>query len=182
MIRYKIALLGLLKEQPMHGYEINRQIEERYMEHWAKINTASIYNNLSSLNKKGLVKVKKKKIGKMPERKEYHITARGGRELKALLKKGLSLYERENNAVFLLSMGFMLHLSANEALASLNIRKDALKDFLRHVDDKHSGFIKKIPFNWAFIIINSMNHIKTEIKNVEAVIKSVKSGVKGFKR
>ncbi len=180
MIRYKLALLGLLKERPMHGYEINKQIEERHMQHWAKINAASIYNNLLALNKKGLVEVKKKKIGKMPERKVYHITARGSRELKALLKKGLALYEKDNNAVFLLSMGFMTHLSRGEALSALTIRKNYLKVFLKQIIDIHRGLIKRIPFNWAFIIINSTNHIKTELKNMEAVIKSVKKGARGF--
>jgi len=62
MIRYKLALLGLLKERPMHGYEINNQIEERHMRDWAKIKVASIYNNLLALNKKGLIEVKKKKV------------------------------------------------------------------------------------------------------------------------
>ncbi len=181
MIRYKIALLGLLKERPMHGYEINKQIEERHMQHWAKINTASIYNNLISLNKKGLIEVKKKKIGKMPERKVYSITPRGVREMRAILKKGLSLYEGENDAVFLLSLGFMTHLSRDEALAALNIRKDGLKSFLRHIEDIHRGLINKIPFNWAFIIINSTKHIKTEIKNMETIIKSVKKSAKGFR-
>ncbi|MBA3066339.1 PadR family transcriptional regulator [bacterium] len=182
MIRYKIALLGLLKEMPMHGYEINRQIEERHMRDWAKIKMASIYNNLLALNKKGLVEVRKKKIGKMPERKVYHITSRGSRELNALLKKGLSCYEGDSNAVFLLSLGFMTHLSGDKALAALNVRKNSLKVFLKQIIDIHRGLIDKIPFNWAFIIINSTNHMKTEIKNMEAVIKSVKKSAKGFKK
>jgi len=100
--------------------------------------------------------------------------------MKVLLKKGLSLYEGDTNAVFLLSLGFMTHLSRAEALSALNIRKNYLKVFLKRIIDIHRGLIKKIPFNWAFIIINSTNHIKTELKNMEAVIKSVKFGAKGF--
>ena len=42
MLKTELAILGLLSEKPMHGYEINQTAKDRWMEIWALISIPSI--------------------------------------------------------------------------------------------------------------------------------------------
>jgi len=52
----ELAVLGLLAEQPRHGYDIDRTIEHRGMREWTAIGFSSIYYLLDKLTKRGLVR------------------------------------------------------------------------------------------------------------------------------
>src|SRR5690625_2876158 len=52
----ELAVLGLLAEQPRHGYDIHRTIEQRGMREWTAIGFSSIYYLLDKLTKRGLVR------------------------------------------------------------------------------------------------------------------------------
>lgn len=52
----ELAVLGLLAEQPRHGYDIDRTIEQRGMREWTAIGFSSIYYLLDKLTKRGLVR------------------------------------------------------------------------------------------------------------------------------
>ena len=53
MTNAELAVLSLLVEQPRHGYEIERVIEERGMRDWTEIGFSSIYYVLGKLEKRG---------------------------------------------------------------------------------------------------------------------------------
>ena len=55
MKKNSLVVLGLLKEQPMYGYQIDQEIKVRHMDAWANINMASIYNTLTKLEEKGFI-------------------------------------------------------------------------------------------------------------------------------
>lgn len=50
------AILGLLAERPMHGYDLDSVIEQRGLRAWTEIGFSSIYFLLQKLEKKGLVR------------------------------------------------------------------------------------------------------------------------------
>ena len=56
MNKNKLVVLGILAEQSMHGYQLDQTIKHRSMDMWAKINMASIYNTLITLEKEKLIK------------------------------------------------------------------------------------------------------------------------------
>ncbi|CCH31507.1 PadR family transcriptional regulator [Actinosynnema sp. NPDC047251] len=51
----ELTLLGLLVEQPRHGYELDEVIAERGMREWTEIGFSSIYYLLGRLRDRGLV-------------------------------------------------------------------------------------------------------------------------------
>ncbi|MFD3513874.1 GyrI-like domain-containing protein [Streptomyces sp. NPDC058657] len=51
----ELTLLGLLVEQPRHGYELETVISERGMREWTEIGFSSIYYLLTKLREKGLI-------------------------------------------------------------------------------------------------------------------------------
>jgi DNA-binding PadR family transcriptional regulator len=51
----ELTVLGLLVEQPRHGYELERVIEERGVRAWTALGFSSIYYLLDKLAKRGLI-------------------------------------------------------------------------------------------------------------------------------
>jgi DNA-binding PadR family transcriptional regulator len=70
------VLLGLLEEQPRHGYELKRSYDERFG-NGRPVAYGQVYSTLSRLLKAGLVEVDAIEPGAGPERKRYSITPDG---------------------------------------------------------------------------------------------------------
>lgn len=73
----RLVILGLLRDQHLHGYEI-KQIIEEHMGDWTSIAFGSIYFALGKLSEEGLIeKVATEKEGNRPSRSIYQITEGG---------------------------------------------------------------------------------------------------------
>jgi DNA-binding PadR family transcriptional regulator len=79
MTNAELAVLGLVVEQPRHGYQIEQVIEERGMRRWTEIGFSSIYFLLKKLERQKLIKGRWEKTGSGPERwtKVYRSTDAG---------------------------------------------------------------------------------------------------------
>ncbi|NJK85704.1 MAG: PadR family transcriptional regulator [Bacteroidales bacterium] len=77
------ALLGLLNEKPMHGYEIEQEIRQRDMRYWTEISISSIYKILKKLEEKEYVKTEVKLTQNNVAQKISTITAKGKAALKS---------------------------------------------------------------------------------------------------
>ncbi len=51
----ELTVLGLIVEQPRHGYDLEQVIEERGIRQWTDIAFSSIYYVLAKLEKRGRV-------------------------------------------------------------------------------------------------------------------------------
>ncbi|WP_104087623.1 PadR family transcriptional regulator [Cryobacterium sp. N19] len=51
----ELTVLGLVAEQPRHGYNLEQVIEQRGIRRWADIGFSSIYYVLAKLEKRGLI-------------------------------------------------------------------------------------------------------------------------------
>jgi DNA-binding PadR family transcriptional regulator len=72
----ELLILGLLAEQPRHGYELERVIDERGMRRWTALGFSSIYYVLDKLTRRDLIEV----VGAGPSgrsRVTYAITGAG---------------------------------------------------------------------------------------------------------
>ncbi len=82
------GLLGLLLEQPRHGYELKQAFEEKAGTFW-ELNYGQIYSTLDRLNRAGMVEWESY-LGEGPERKTYRITKKGKEEFHRWLKEPVS--------------------------------------------------------------------------------------------
>ncbi len=73
-------LLGLLEDEPKHGYELKREYDERFGP-GRELAFGQVYATLSRLLKNGLVVVDAVEPGAGPERKRYAITEFGVTDL-----------------------------------------------------------------------------------------------------
>ncbi len=71
-----LFILGLLKEKPMYGYEINQIITDGHTERWAQITQSAIYYSLRKLENRGLVIKECHQEGHL-EQRVFHITPEG---------------------------------------------------------------------------------------------------------
>ena len=80
----KYAMLGILAEKDLHGYEIKSSFDEKVGDFWS-LNYGQIYTTLDRLEKEDLVTHDRQAQDKRPDRKIYSITRKGKKELEEWL-------------------------------------------------------------------------------------------------
>ncbi len=56
MATIDLIVLGILKQEPLSAYDIQKLVEYRNISRWVKISTPSIYKKVLQLEEKGLIK------------------------------------------------------------------------------------------------------------------------------
>ena len=74
-----IVLLSLLAEQPRHGYDLDRVIEQRGYRQWTSLAFSSVYYLLKRLSERGLLEPDE---GSQGRRTVFRLTEAGRRELR----------------------------------------------------------------------------------------------------
>lgn len=113
-------LLGILKVQSQHGYQINEFIE-RNLHAVTDMKKATAYATLDRLSTLGHVDVQIERVGNRPPRRVYAITAAGERHFQELLRTNLAGAERMS-ASGMVGLMFVDHLPREEAAALLRQR------------------------------------------------------------
>ena len=72
----ELTILGLIVEQPRHGYDLEQVIEHRGIRRWAEVGFSSIYYVLSKLESRGLIASDETQTGSK-SRRVFHATAPG---------------------------------------------------------------------------------------------------------
>jgi DNA-binding PadR family transcriptional regulator len=72
----KHALLGILAEQPQHGYDLKQAFENKVGDFWS-LNYGQIYTTLERLYDNGFVDYQEIEQSDKPDKKIYRITAAG---------------------------------------------------------------------------------------------------------
>lgn len=76
----KYALLGILAEQDLHGYELKTSFDDKVGEFWS-LNFGQIYSTLDRLEKEELVTHDRETQERRPDRKIFRITPQGRESL-----------------------------------------------------------------------------------------------------
>jgi DNA-binding PadR family transcriptional regulator len=84
----RMLVLGVVRMfQPVHGYDVRRELVSWHVDEWASLQAGSIYNALKSLTKEGMIAVVgTDHVGGRPERTSYELTLRGEQELSDLVR------------------------------------------------------------------------------------------------
>lgn len=87
------VILGLVVEQPRHGYALQAELEACFGE-LCDPGPGEVYRVLGSLSRAGLVSASTVRVGRRPHRKVYVPTAVGRRTLAAWLRDGRAPADR----------------------------------------------------------------------------------------
>jgi DNA-binding PadR family transcriptional regulator len=96
MTKVDMMVLGLLSEQPMHGYQLKQVLEDNHADLWSEVSTGHLYYTLKKLKKKGLVTEKTTQRGNRPPRHVYTLTDSGTQ----MLKDGLDELDVHSQRLF----------------------------------------------------------------------------------
>lgn len=177
MSSIRLLLLGvLLRKQPIHGYDVRRELELWHADKWANIAYGSIYSALSKMADEGLVQaINTDQSERQGARTEYVITECGKQEFSRLLHE----YWWELKPTidpFQIALTFMDNLSPSELLDALHDRADKLHSSLLTLEHVHPEHSTDKPRH----LIESMRlmkaHIDTELRWIQDVIGKVERG------
>ncbi|TYB95382.1 PadR family transcriptional regulator [Micromonospora sp. WP24] len=175
-----MMILGLVRwMQPVHGYDVRRELLSWSADKWANVQPGSIYHALRKLTEEGLLRaVATEQVGGRPARTTYEITEKGQDEFESLLR-GLWWQLNEPADPFTAAFSFLPALPREEAAAALRNRANLLRagtawmrtslesDWLRDTKPVHVG--------WMFELWTA--RAEAEIAWCERIAERIDSGV-----
>jgi DNA-binding PadR family transcriptional regulator len=174
----ELAILSLIVERDMHGYEIETVIRERGMRNWTEIGFSSIYHILVLLERGALIRSRMEPApGKGPARKVYEATDEGReryrREALAALATAVRPYP-----LFMQGLAALPGLDLVAAADALANYREELSERLKEVKAKK---MSGLPFHVEAMFSYSETMIRAEIGWVEELEKSLrgKTGKEG---
>lgn len=158
----KHALLGLLAQRPMHGYELKSAFEETVGTLW-ELNIGQIYNTLRLLERDGLAAFhSQEQEGRGPPRKIYAITEVGRQELARWLSQPVQQPRRLKDE-FYIKLIFSRLTGRNLEALIWNQRQAYLR-VLRQLNDLRAQVdVEQDPFT-ALLLEGGALHLEADLK------------------
>jgi len=167
-------VLGLVSEQPSHGKDINKKIEDRGMRSWTAIGKSSIYGVLKILKENKLVD---SWIEEEDNRviKIYKITEYGFRVLKNKVYNVLKKYYGRNGEDFYVAFSMIPLLSIDEQVRAIS---GSIKKLSVHIKELEDMLLQnsKMPLNVRGLFIHPIKVLKTDIEFLKEVLEEIKNG------
>lgn len=130
----ELAILGLLKERPMHGYQLSRELGESLGGFW-RVSYGSLYPTLRRLERHGDVEAVPTPEPTVGRRKQvYRITEQGERTFLELLQEAPHDNQTEDQR-FRVRLAFFRYLPPETRLRLLERRRASLEDRLNSITD-----------------------------------------------
>jgi DNA-binding PadR family transcriptional regulator len=124
---WEIAVLALLREEPMHPYQMQRLIRMRHKDEILALKRGSLYHAIARLLKADLIAVEGTgREGRRPERTTYRVTDGGIAALVETLLRMVAEPRRESSE-FMASMSFLVYLPPATAAEKLEERARRLE-------------------------------------------------------
>jgi DNA-binding PadR family transcriptional regulator len=127
----ELAILGLLKEQPMHGYQLSRELSEQLGGLW-RVSYGSLYPSLRRLQKQGAIETDADAPAQGRRKTVYRITSKGERLFLELLQETPQDSQSED-ARFRIRLAFFRYLPPETRIRLLERRRGALEERLGHI-------------------------------------------------
>ncbi len=129
-----IAVLALLRERPMHPYEMHQLLRSRHLDEVIKLTAGSLYHTVGRLERDGLVEpVGTQREGNRPERTTYRVTAAGAAAVGSWVYDRLAHPAREY-PVYPYALTEAHNLTAADAVAALRMRQQELSADLQRLE------------------------------------------------
>ncbi len=158
----KLLLLGLLRRQEMHGYQLFEFID-RALGYCTDLKKPTAYYLLNKMAQEGWIEEQMVQDGNRPPRRVYRMTQAGEAAYQRLLRESLRGY---SPVTFPGDFGlaFIDDLDPTEAHRLLEVRRTALQSALANVraTPPHAGGMQ-------WVIDHQVYHLQTELKWLEEI-------------
>jgi len=123
----ELAILGLLKERPMHGYELKKRLSYMLGHFWT-VSYGSLYPALKRLEKSAAIERAYSVKEKTRNRNVYRITRKGEATFMRMLTENVSNASLADTEKFDVRMTFFQYLEPETRLELLEMRRMYLED------------------------------------------------------
>ncbi|HXF36751.1 MAG TPA: PadR family transcriptional regulator [Actinomycetota bacterium] len=128
----ELAILGLLKERSMHGYQLSKRLTDTLGGFW-RVSYGSLYPTLRRLEREGAVEkvFDEQQVGR--RRNVYRITGKGEEVFLRLLQEAGTETSEDNR--FRIRLAFFRYLAPDTRIRLLERRRAYLEDRLAAIKD-----------------------------------------------
>jgi DNA-binding PadR family transcriptional regulator len=173
-----MMILGLVQwMQPVHGYDVRRELLSWSADKWANVQPGSIYHALRKLTEEELLReVATEQVGARPARTTYEITDKGAAEFQSLLRGNWwNIAPAPDN--FMAAFAFLPALPREEAAAALRNRAIQLRAGVQQLEsattaDWADAKPVYVSWMWELTIVRS----EAEIAWCERTAKKIEAG------
>lgn len=159
----KLLLLGLLRVQEMHGYQINELIDA-HLGSSIQLTKPTVYKLLGIMVEDGWIQYHEEQDGNYPIRRVYQITAEGEEAFQRLLRQSLGDYKPVS---YLGNVGlvFLDGLPGEEAAALLQRRREEIAKLVAELqaDEQHQG-------GFQLMLSYQLGQLEAELAWIDQVI------------
>lgn len=162
--KVEVVVLGLLADEPMHGYDLLERFRTRSMGFWVEVGKASVYQVLKRLEREGSIAGKTQEGKDGPDRRVYRLTRQGRQRLSAGLAErwsALAPYETDAGV----ALGFAHLVPAAEARSAVEDRARSVSDLLDAVRTELDR--TKADDGSGRAVANAMLHQQEALANAE---------------
>ncbi len=152
------SILGLLKSQPMYGYEMFQQFENSTLGQIIRLEMSQMYAFLKKLEKLGYIETTLETQGARPPRKIHSLTQAGDTVLQNWLTQPVEK-PRDIRILFLIKLYFVQKFMPHKTKHLINQEISTCKHFLDHLESKRPfNVIEKDDAFFAQIVLRSRIH------------------------
>jgi DNA-binding PadR family transcriptional regulator len=173
-----MMILGVVQWlQPVHGYDVRRELLSWSADKWANVQPGSIYHGLRKLSEEGLLRqVATEQVGARPARTTYEITDKGAAEFQFQLRNHWWNLEMAHDP-FQAAFAFLPMLPRDEAAAALRNRAMQLNAGVKQLEAALAADwldSKPVYVGWMWEL--SMVRARAEIDWCERIAVRIESG------
>ncbi|SNT18528.1 Transcriptional regulator PadR-like family protein [Asanoa hainanensis] len=176
----RMMILGAVRlMQPVHGYDVRRELLSWGADRWANVQPGSIYHGLRKLTEESMLReVGTDQVGGRPARTSYEITSKGLAEFETLLRD-LWWNAAPPTDPFFAALSFLPSLPRSEATSALRHRATVLRatvDGMKaSLESRWISELKPTHVAWMFEL--SIARMAGEIDWCERIADLIDSGV-----
>lgn len=138
---WEIAVLSLLREDPMHPYEIQKLLRNRGKDAVLELKLSSLYHAITRLRRAKLIEVVgRRRNGRRPERTTYRITRAGEQAHQLWLRQSIA-EPRPEPTEFLACISFLVYLTPQDAIVQLEGRAERLQGEISKIKQDEESMI-----------------------------------------
>jgi DNA-binding PadR family transcriptional regulator len=167
----ELAILGLLKEQPMHGYQLSRELGESLGGFW-RVSYGSLYPSLRRLEREGAVESVPSDEERGGRRKNvYRVTEKGEKLFFELLQETPHDNSTEDTR-FRVRLAFFKYLPPETRIRLLERRRALLEDRLSTIKDSLRATRERVDDYTLALMEHGRNATESDIGWLEGLIEA----------
>lgn len=161
----KHALLALLYQRPMHGYELGKQLNLAISADW-DVKPGQIASTLTRLNESGLVDYEVMESSDAPDRKVYAITDKGIEELRAWYLTPEVREYRLGDTFYIKLVLSLIHGPVTSEQV-LMVQRRELYQQLHEVTELRRRADLQTQLPWALLLDSAIMHLEADLRWIE---------------